>query len=337
MSNYDMENTLDKNYFNSVLLYLEQQGVTLDSAIVQPKTAESELGDRIHLTDYEQVMQLGAERTDDPLFGFHLGQHIQSADYGVLGYLVESCENLNQALSVLLRYDQLVASIAQAIFHREGALAVIDWLPNSQTSRHVILRNLTGWVAMVRTLVPKPVSPEYINLTCTLSEAELSVLAGWFGCKVFGNQPRNQIAFPHAYLLLPFRRANQMMREELLRLSDKALIQLQQHQSLAMQIRIMLAASVDLGQCQLSVISAALNKSVRQVQRQLKQGDTSYSQLLTEERLRRTQDLLGTMPLADLARELGFNEQAAFNKAFKRWYGCSPGAFRKHCGNKPQN
>ncbi|AZZ99225.1 AraC family transcriptional regulator [Pseudoalteromonas sp. R3] len=337
MSKYDMENTLDKNFFNGVLLYLEHQGVTLDSTLVQSKSIESELGTRVPLADYEQALQLGAERTGDPLFGFHLGQHIQSADYGVLGYLVESCENLNQALSALLRYDQLVASIAHAIFHHQGALAMIDWLPNSQTSRHVILRNLTGWVAMVRTLVPKPVSPEYINLTCPLSDAERSVLADWFGCEVFGNQPRNQIAFPHAYLMLPFRRANQVMREELLRLSDKALIQLQQHQSLAMQIRIMLAASVDLGQCQLSVIAAALNKSGRQVQRQLKQCNTSYSQLLTEERLRRTQDLLGTMPLAELARELGFNEQAAFNKAFKRWFGCSPGVFRKRSGNKPQN
>ncbi|QTL35630.1 helix-turn-helix domain-containing protein [Pseudoalteromonas viridis] len=329
MSKCDMENTLDKNYFSSVLLYLERQGVTCGDAVAPTRGAEFEQVNRVGLAEYEQVLQFGAQQTCDPLFGFHLGQQIQSADYGVLGYLVENCENLNQALMALLHYDQLVASIGQAKFHHQGDWAVLDWLPNLQTTRHVILRNMTGWVAMVRALLTQPVAPEHVSLTCSLNANEASQLAHWFGCPVVGSQPHNQIKFPRAYLSLPFRRANSAMHEALQRLSDKALVQLQQHHTLATQIRIMLAASADLGQCQLDAVAGVLNKSVRQVQRQLKQCHTSYSQLLTEERMRRAENLLGTLPLAELARELGFNEQAAFNKAFKRWFGVSPGKYHK--------
>ncbi|MCG7534662.1 AraC family transcriptional regulator [Pseudoalteromonas sp. OOF1S-7] len=322
-----MENTLDKNYFNSVLLYLELLGVPQGEITALLQCTEAEPGARVGLALYEQVLQFGAQQTSDPLFGFHLGQQIQSADYGVLGYLVENCENLNQALMALLRYDQLVASIGQAKFHYQGDWVVLDWLPNVQTTRHVILRNMTGWVALVRALLPQPVAPEHVSLTCSLNAKEVSQLAHWFGCPVVGSQPHNQIKFTRTYLSLPFRRANSAMHEALQRLSDKALVQLQQHHTLATQIRIMLAASADLGQCQLDVVAGALNKSVRQVQRQLKQCNTSYSQLLTEERVRRAENLLGTLPLAELARELGFNEQAAFNKAFKRWFGVSPGQY----------
>ncbi|KAF7788015.1 hypothetical protein PRUB_a2565 [Pseudoalteromonas rubra] len=328
-----MENTLDKNYFSSVQLYLEQLGWLHENSNRHGNNTEAEQGARIPLAEYEQVLHVGAELTKDPLFGFHLGQQIQSVDYGVLGYLVESCENLHQALIALLRYDQLVASIGQAQFHQQDARAVIAWVPNSRTSRHVILRNMTAWVASVRALLTQRATPERVDLTCSLSRAECSELALWFGCPVVGSQHCNQIVFQRAYLSLPFRRANCVMHEALQRLSDKALAQLQQHHTVATQLRIMLAARRDLSDCQLDRLAGELNKSVRQVQRQLKQCNTSYSQLLTEERLRRTQDLLGTMPLAELARELGFNEQAAFNKAFKRWFGCSPGKFSKQKQN----
>lgn len=328
-----MENTLDKNYFSSVQLYLEQLGWLHENSNRHESNTDAEQEARIPLAEYEQVLQAGAELTNDPLFGFHLGQQIQSADYGVLGYLVESCENLHQALMALLRYDQLVASIGQAQFHQQDERAAIAWVPNSRTSRHVILRNMTAWVALVRALLTQQASPERVDLTCSLSRAESSELALWFGCPVVGSQHCNQIVFQRAYLSLPFRRANCVMHEALQRLSDKALAQLQQHHTVATQLRIMLAARRDLSDCRLDRLAGELNKSVRQVQRQLKQCNTSYSQLLTEERLRRTQDLLGTMALAELARELGFNEQAAFNKAFKRWFGCSPGKFSKQKQN----
>ena len=32
---------------------------------------------------------------------------------------------------------------------------------------------------------------------------------------------------------------------------------------------------------------------------------------------------------ADIAADVGYESEAAFNRAFKRWTGCSPGAFRR--------
>jgi AraC-like DNA-binding protein len=42
------------------------------------------------------------------------------------------------------------------------------------------------------------------------------------------------------------------------------------------------------------------------------------------------------MPLAELATSLGFSDHASFNRAFERWTGSSPGAFRRILVPTPQ-
>lgn len=77
-------------------------------------------------------------------------------------------------------------------------------------------------------------------------------------------------------------------------------------------------------------IAEALDASSRSLRRHLAQEGTSLRALVEEVRLERAAVELahGARSLSDLAAELGFSDQTAFTRAFTRWTGCPPGAYR---------
>ena len=89
-------------------------------------------------------------------------------------------------------------------------------------------------------------------------------------------------------------------------------------------------AKSDLNDCSLLRTASALNMTPRTLQRHLKQEQISFVYLLERERKRRLLLYIGKQPLSTIAIKLGFNDQSSFNRAFKRWYGCSPLYYLKH-------
>ncbi len=76
--------------------------------------------------------------------------------------------------------------------------------------------------------------------------------------------------------------------------------------------------------------SAFLGVSRRTLYRQLERAETTYGALLTRVREERARHLLknSRLTVESIALKLGFSETASFSRAFKRWTGASPSAFR---------
>jgi AraC-like DNA-binding protein len=84
-----------------------------------------------------------------------------------------------------------------------------------------------------------------------------------------------------------------------------------------------LVASVD-------EVAKSLAMSARSLRRKLESENTSYKNILDQERQQTAQQLLrgSNMKLDELAFHLGYTDTASFSRAFRRWKGCSPGEFR---------
>ncbi|MEW6996460.1 AraC family transcriptional regulator ligand-binding domain-containing protein [Colwelliaceae bacterium BS250] len=323
-------NTLTDHYFSSSLDYLETLG--LDSQCVLSAINFNEYSDkqskqlapRISLTSYNALLDYAQHTLNEPLLGFKLGQQIRTADFGVLGYLIESSNNLASAILALLNYDSLVADIGKAEFEQQNDIAVIRWLPHPSCSSQVILRNMTAWVSVIRQLLPPQLSPNKIYFTQPWPQTEQKALASWFNCPIETNAQYNQIIFPSSYLALPFKTDNTQINFVLKQISEQQLSRFKSQQLITEKINHLLMAKNDLDNCSLIRTASVLNMTPRTMQRRLKQEKTSFANLLESERKRRILMYIGKYPLSTIAIKLGFNDQSSFNRAFKRWYGCSP-------------
>jgi AraC-like DNA-binding protein len=80
-----------------------------------------------------------------------------------------------------------------------------------------------------------------------------------------------------------------------------------------------------------SGVAKSLRISQRTLQRRLADDGTSFTKVL--ERVRKDRGVAwvrsGSLPLAEIAYRLGFSDPAALSRAFKRWTGHAPGAYRE--------
>jgi AraC-like DNA-binding protein len=329
-------NTIADHYFSSSLDYLETLGLDSQGVLSAINFNEynnkktQQLSPRISLASYNSLLEHAQYTLNDPLFGFKLGQQIRTADFGVLGYLVESSDNLASAISALLSYDSLVADIGKAQFEHQKDIAVIRWVPNPICSSQVVLRNMTAWVSVIRQLLDPELSPRKICFTHPWAQTEKNILANWFNCSIETNAKYNQIIFPSSYLALPFKTDNIQVNLVLKQTSEQQLSRFKSQQLLTEKINHILMAKNDLENCSLILTASALNMTPRTVQRHLKREQTSFAYLLECERKRRLLLYVGKYPLSTIANKLGFNDQSSFNRAFKRWYGSSPLYYLKH-------
>ncbi|MFC4513601.1 AraC family transcriptional regulator [Streptomyces ehimensis] len=82
---------------------------------------------------------------------------------------------------------------------------------------------------------------------------------------------------------------------------------------------------------ELDRLAARLAVSPATLRRRLREEGTSYRRL--KDQVRREAALAGLTggrePIVELAARLGFSEDAAFHRAFRRWTGTTPGAYRR--------
>ena len=92
------------------------------------------------------------------------------------------------------------------------------------------------------------------------------------------------------------------------------------------QVRALLRRLLPTSSATLAVVAEHLCLQERTLQRRLAEQDTSFDALLDATRRDLADRLLADahMPLAQVARMLGYSEQSSFNRAFARWYGISP-------------
>ena len=78
-------------------------------------------------------------------------------------------------------------------------------------------------------------------------------------------------------------------------------------------------------------VAAAMKMSARTLQRRLEDEGVRFSALVDDVRERIARRLLRAPDLAlgEIAARLGFADLATFSRAFKRWTGVPPGAFRR--------
>ena len=142
---------------------------------------------------------------------------------------------------------------------------------------------------------------------------------------------RLAIVHPVSFLGEKLLNANTPLHDVAVAHAESLLARANAGDSLADRVRAAAEARLENGDATLGHIADAVGMSERTLQRRLQESGTSLRAVLDEARRAIAMRELArpTRTVTDVAFLLGFSETSAFDRAFRRWTGMSPAAFRR--------
>ncbi len=312
--------------------YLQARGVDPKEVLPRDVLAEeaNPLG-RVPAEDYCQWLIKAAERLRDPLLGLHLGQAILPAHLGALGYVLLACENLGAALMRIRRYHRLIHDINPIEHQLVDDHLELRWgISHGKPGALFDEAGITSIVQFGRGLCSQPVRLAAVDFVNPVP-ADLRPYTTYFACPVRFDQPVTRLVLPLSSLAAPLRRPDPALLRLMEAQVDALMAQLPEAGDLAEMTRRVVTHLVSQGVPELAQVAQALRLSPRVFYRRLAEQGLHFRDLREAALLQLAETHLRdeSLPLAKVSVLLGYSEQSAFSRAFKRQSGLSPLQWRR--------
>jgi AraC-like DNA-binding protein len=318
--------------------HLVAQGLA-PSQVLPPEllSADADPLGRIAAETYCALLIRAAERLQDPLLGLHLGQSLQPAHLGALGYVLLACDNLGACLMRIQRYHRLVHDLNPIHHEVSGAHVSMQWgVAHGKPGALFDEAGLSGIVQFARQVCAQPLVFKQVDFV-NPPPADVRPYTAFFGCPVRFGQAVTRLVMPLSCLSAPLRQPDPHLRQILEDQVDAHMRTLPQSRKsgdsgdLGETTRRVIAHLAPQGMPELAQVAQALHLSPRVFYRRLAQSGLNFREL-RETTLLQVAELHLRDPrltLAEVAALLGYAEQSAFSRAFKRWRGRSPLQWRQ--------
>lgn len=326
------ERTIASHFVRAALRGAQRHGLPCEAILREAGIQPAVLGQaraRIAPEQFARLMQQLWEALDDEYLGF--GKHpSKRGTFAMMGHAIIHCRTLEKALRRGALFYGLFPDAPLIHLQREGdwaRLSVDDsalWDPDHflLESLLVIWHRLGSWLIGQRIRLEEATfayaEPEHV--------AEYDLL---FPCPRRFAAGRNSLLFNARYLDMPLLQDERTLKQFLLHSPADLLARPDAGDSLISQIRRLLGRDCrtwpDLEQ-----VAHRLHTSPQTLRRHLREEGSSFQEL--KDHLRRDLAIyhLGRdeLSIQDIAEQLGFSEPSAFHRAFKKWTGLTPGAYR---------
>ncbi len=310
---------------------------------IQPAD-ENDVSARVSLHGYLGFFDWLAEEFDKPFLGLELSQRVGPDMLGAVGYLFLSSMNLEVALKRLVQYG----------------LAIQDW--PSPTAREVLVG--TDYVQLTYSILNERIvaarqDAEFtigfdwriIQMFCggaaSLVQVDFehdrpaqahSVYRRIFNAPVLFDQPVNALHLPKAVLATRPRNVDPHLFSILDAHVRDTVSRRAKVESFADQVRACLTHEIMRQGARAGVVASLLGVSESTLQRRLRTEGRTFKKLVDENAMSLATAWIrqANVPISIIARRLGYAETACLTRAFKRWYGLSPRAYRQGLSETPQ-
>lgn len=281
---------------------------------------------RIPLARQDALWEAFCAAAQDPLIGLRLGCALQVGHLDMVGALLMSCETVGEALEALLEYYPIVGEGGEFSLQRAPGQVRLVYQPHYQVRREERVEAvLASLLQMTRWIAGNQLGPLQLSFSHR-ARGEIASYAGLLGCPLQFEVADNALLFAESDLQVPLIQANALMREHLRGLADSLLERLGT-QSLAVRVQQLLRQHPRWGK---ERVAEQLALSGRHLNRKLAEEGTSFKLLRDQVLYQMAEQLLRESPrLSEVAERLGFSDESAFAKAFRRWSSMTPGQFRQ--------
>lgn len=272
-----------------------------------------------------------AQTLGDDSFGLTLAASIPRGAYGVAEFLLRSAPTMRLAFENLVRFNQLVTPNQTFSFVEAGDEAQLHNAPtvvSTSFGRHLNEYSTAVVAASARTMAGVPVIRVwFINPP----PASTGRLAQEFGTTNLAfDQPTNGYAVDRKHLELPMKGGDAALFGFLEEHALAALASRPKTDDLIDRLRRLIREALQQGEPNIERLSMRLQMSGRTLQRRLSELSTSFQDVLDGVRFDLARAFLreDRLDVSQVAYLLGYSELRAFDRAFKRWSGVTPGEYR---------
>ncbi len=286
------------------------------------------LDGRIGAEKAVRLWNLLYEQSGDPLCALKVGRLMRPKSMGVLANFVLSCETVREALNVGVRFFGLTNEVDRIRY--DVVDGVIRYRYENVHARYYthwsVDRSLAAAVTWAEGLVRDRVPP--LEVRFRYPEPKWAAdFEEFFGVPVHFGCDANEILFDAAILDRTNPAPNDYLKKLLSGRARQLAENLSGNRDLVQRIRSLLLDALPNGEGGVEFIAQELQMSRVTLYRKLRERSTSFKEILDDLR-RDLSDLylreLG-IPQEETALLLGFSERSSFHRAYRRWYGESPG------------
>lgn len=274
-----------------------------------------------------KLMQDMARRFPNEPLGLQIAREIPASFFGPLGYAVRHAATVRDAMTLYARYIRIVSSHARVTLEEApgGLRVVLSHHPMLARMRHPIEAGLAMGARTVGLVPPMSEIAEVTFVHAPTGPVE--DYRAFFGVTPLFGQRRNSVLVPDSFLDSPMPQADAAYHDYLTGLLHRtpgfsALDDA--------EIAEALSWCADRSDYRVEALAERAGLTPRTLHRRLAQSGLSPRDLLDDARFGRAQALLSDrgLPIADVTLLLGYSEERAFIRAFKRWSGKTPAAYR---------
>lgn len=303
---------------------LKGTGLSLE-ALSQPDV-------RVTAIQFAMTVATSIQLTGDPTLGYAFGLEMKPTAHGVLGYALMTCPTGRDAVRLGERFVRLRVPSKRLRLSVDGDTAVLaleDREREPPALRQFELEVTTAaiWRAAELLLGEKPEGEIWVDYPEPhyFERCRDKLPPVRFG------MPRNELRFPKSYLDRSLVLADPLAsRQAVARLEQELCVLGEDEASVEDRVRAVLRGE-ERPFGELSYVAKRVGMSERTLKRRLKLKGASFQRLLDEARAERAKVLLhdGSATVDQVAAKLGYGDSANFTRAFRKWTGVSPTAWRK--------
>jgi AraC-like DNA-binding protein len=321
-------------YLDSQLDSLESLGLARARALDFLDLSESRLSDprfRIPIDSMVKLYALAADELNKPSIGMEIGSDFRVASFAKTGRIYAFCRDLVHVIQLNGIYQPIAIDAGVARFVEKDGRSFLHFeskLGDAERYRHITETVFGSYGAAFRWLSWGSGKENKAAYFRHKAPPDLAPYKEAFHCPVYFNAEIDGIEFYPDAVRSPLPTADEG-RLAIIENRLQRLLQTSQAEPSTLEhaVRAAIQSTLRDGASNLASVAAVVGRSERQLRSDLKRGGMSFRALLEDVRkeIYHHQRNRGHS-FAEIAQDLGYNDQAAFTRAFKRWYGKAPGA-----------
>ena len=320
-------------YALELVALTERWGVDRDALLTPLGIPIESLRDplaRVPLKTCEALIARACAMTGEPALALYMGMQMRLSSHGFLGFAAMTAGTVREALDLAARFSLVRTTAIGLYVCVEGdtaALVLEERSPLDGLREFAVISLFVGIAQIAEVITGKRLSGA---AECTFEEPSyMRRFAGLMTDPMRFSQPANRLVFPASHLDVPIVSADPIAMQLARAQCERELAALVLAGGLVGRAREAIDGADDTFRS-LDEVARTLHMSTRTLKRTLASHGTTFSALVDEKRRQRALLLIAQRDLAlgEIAYRLGYSDVANFTRAFRRWTGKTPAAFR---------